>query len=256
MTISNLVSATLFQHDDDRHAAWPGVESPPWTQGDPGWHRVGPVDVDAIATPQCLAQIEEAVPASLDPGALLPRLRSAYDACIVSMRAAGSDTDARQRQLQISQALSDSISAEQERDKARRERDLARAEIAGLQASTGNLSALVDGQHALLEKAKATMTALHGAASPIDESGGDFDARIPASAFARFVDAHAELLHAMAQSPVAAPAAPGVDALADARRAVATIAMVGHFNDQDVILRKTVLDMLDRLIGARAVDAE
>jgi len=94
------------------------------------------------------------------------------------------------------------------RDEARRERDLARAEIAGLQASTGHLSALVDGQHALLEKAKATMTALHGSASPIDESGGDFDARIPASAFARFVDEHAALLHAMAQSPVAAPAAP------------------------------------------------
>jgi hypothetical protein len=100
----------------------------------------------------------------------------------------------------------------QARDEARRERDLARAEIAGLQSSTVHLSALVDGQHALLEKAKATMTALHGSASPIDESGGDFDARIPASAFARFVDAHAELLHAMAQSPVAAPAAPAVDA--------------------------------------------
>lgn len=98
------------------------------------------------------------------------------------------------------------------RDAARRERDLARVEIAGLQASTGHLSALVDGQHALLEKAKATMTDLHGSASPIDESGGDFDARIPASAFARFVDAHAELLHTMAQSPVAAPAAPAVDA--------------------------------------------
>jgi len=96
----------------------------------------------------------------------------------------------------------------QARDEARRERELARAENAGLQASTGHLSALVDGQHALLEKAKATMTALHGSASPIDESGGDFDARIPASAFARFVDAHAELLHAMAQSPAAAPAAP------------------------------------------------
>lgn len=98
------------------------------------------------------------------------------------------------------------------RDAARRERELARAEIAGLQASTGHLSALVDNQHALLEKAKVTMTYLHGAASPVDESRGDLDARIPASAFARFVDAHAELLHAMAQSPVAAPAAPAVDA--------------------------------------------
>lgn len=94
------------------------------------------------------------------------------------------------------------------RDAARRERDLVRVEIAGLQASTGHLSALVDNQHALLEKAKATMTDLHGAASPVDESRGDLDARIPASAFARFVDAHAELLHAMAQSPVAGPAAP------------------------------------------------
>lgn len=57
MTATKL--ATLFAHDDGRHAVWPGVESPPWTHGDPGWHRVGPVDVDAIATPQCLAQIEE-----------------------------------------------------------------------------------------------------------------------------------------------------------------------------------------------------
>jgi hypothetical protein len=64
---------------------------------------------------QALDAFAGAVPASLEPGALLPRLRSAYDACIVSMRAAGSDTDARQRQLLISQALSDSISAEQAR---------------------------------------------------------------------------------------------------------------------------------------------
>ena len=69
MTATKL--ATLFAHDDGRHAVWPGVESPPWTHGDPGWHRVGPVDVDAIATPQCLAQIEE--PAGAAPAAVAPQ---------------------------------------------------------------------------------------------------------------------------------------------------------------------------------------
>lgn len=41
-------SATLFEHEDGRYAVWPGTESPPWTQGDAKWHRVGPVDVSAF----------------------------------------------------------------------------------------------------------------------------------------------------------------------------------------------------------------
>ena len=46
-----------------------------------------------------------------------------------------------------------------------------------------------------------------------------------------------------------------VDALQDVRSAVAAIASVGQYNDQDVILRKSVLAMLDRHIAAPAVDA-
>ena len=42
-------TATLFEHEDGRHAVWNGTDSPPWTIGDPKWHRVGPVDVSSIA---------------------------------------------------------------------------------------------------------------------------------------------------------------------------------------------------------------
>ncbi len=36
---------TLFEHEDGRYATWPGAGSPPWTNGDAKWHRVGPVRV-------------------------------------------------------------------------------------------------------------------------------------------------------------------------------------------------------------------
>lgn len=44
-------AATLFEHDDGRYAVAPGTESPAFTRNDPAWHRVGPVDVSALATP-------------------------------------------------------------------------------------------------------------------------------------------------------------------------------------------------------------
>ena len=60
----------------------------------------------------------------------------------------------------------------------------------------------------------AVMKAVELRGSPIDESDGDLDARIPYEAWSTFVDARAALLHAVAQSPVAAP-----QAQADARDA-------------------------------------
>lgn len=85
------------------------------------------------------------------------------------------------------------------RDQARRERDAARAEIAGLESSVGHLSAMVDGQTRLVQKAVAIMKALHESATPID--GPDMDACIPGHAFRVFVDGHAELMHALAVGP-------------------------------------------------------
>lgn len=89
------------------------------------------------------------------------------------------------------------------RDEARRARDMLIVENAGLTASVGHLSRLVDEQQSTLLRAKDAMTALHNSASPVDESRGDLDARIPASDFHKFVDEHAALIHAIAQSPVA-----------------------------------------------------
>lgn len=44
-------AATLFQHDGGRYAVASGAESPAFTRNDPAWHRVGPVDVSALALP-------------------------------------------------------------------------------------------------------------------------------------------------------------------------------------------------------------
>jgi hypothetical protein len=35
----------LYGHDDGRHAVAPSAEAATFTRGDPGWHRVGPVEV-------------------------------------------------------------------------------------------------------------------------------------------------------------------------------------------------------------------
>jgi hypothetical protein len=36
---------TLFEHDDGRYAVAPSAEAATFTRGDPGWHRVGPVEM-------------------------------------------------------------------------------------------------------------------------------------------------------------------------------------------------------------------
>lgn len=56
----------------------------------------------------------------------------------------------------------------------------------------------------LLTRAMCAMQALHAAASPVNESAGDLDARIPASVFTEFVDEHARLLHEIAAADKAA----------------------------------------------------
>lgn len=79
----------------------------------------------------------------------------------------------------------------------RQELGALQAQCAGLEASNGHLSALVDRHLASLRRAATTMKELHEAATP-DESTPDLDARIPAHAFRVFVDSHAELLQELA----------------------------------------------------------
>ncbi|MEG0922006.1 MAG: hypothetical protein RSD57_12380 [Comamonas sp.] len=81
--------------------------------------------------------------------------------------------------------------------------DLQSVETAAFESSVGHLSALVDEQREQLERAKNAMTAIHNTARPADESIGDMDAIIPYDVYARFVDEHAALIHATANSPVA-----------------------------------------------------
>lgn len=73
------------------------------------------------------------------------------------------------------------------------------ATIAGLEASTGHLSAMVDELRALLGRALANFTTLHNAAKP-DEDGPDIDAIIPGGVFARFVDEDAAIRYALNQT--------------------------------------------------------
>lgn len=87
----------------------------------------------------------------------------------------------------------------QERDEARKQRDLCKVEIAGLNSSVGHLSAMVDGQTRLVQKAVQAMKALHETAKPDD--GPDMNAIIPAAAFHVFVDVHAELMFALKHGP-------------------------------------------------------
>jgi hypothetical protein len=89
---------------------------------------------------------------------------------------------------------------------------VSQAEYAGLVSSIGHLGALVDHLREQLRKAAATMSALHGTASPVDEGRGDLDARIPDHAFRVFVDEHAALLHELAHGLSAEPDAASVPA--------------------------------------------
>ena len=63
-------AATLFEHADGRYAVAAGSESPTFTQGDPAWHRVGPVDVSALS-------VAPAVASALPSVAVLRALRMA-----------------------------------------------------------------------------------------------------------------------------------------------------------------------------------
>lgn len=95
----------------------------------------------------------------------------------------------------------------QARDDARRERDAMRAELAGMEASSGHLSALVDDLRGLLAESMRVMKALHESATPDD--GPDMDAIIPAGAFRQFVDDNAQLMHLIHVSPHELPVAAG-----------------------------------------------
>lgn len=83
--------------------------------------------------------------------------------------------------------------------------DVDQATAAGLSASVGHLSRLVDEQTLLLARAMLVMKTLHESASPDD--GPDMNAIIPAAAFREFVDADAALRHAIAHGPVSIDAA-------------------------------------------------
>lgn len=74
-----------------------------------------------------------------------------------------------------------------------------RVSVAGLESSVNHLCALVDEARSIAKDAMKAMKELHESASP-DESTPDIDASIPGASFARFVDAHAALLHRIKQS--------------------------------------------------------
>jgi hypothetical protein len=48
---------TLYEHEDGRYAVAAGQKSPAFTYGDPKWHRVGPVDVSALAASATPAEV-------------------------------------------------------------------------------------------------------------------------------------------------------------------------------------------------------
>lgn len=70
-------------------------------------------------------------------------------------------------------------------------------EKAGLQASSMHLTLQLSRLSDIATRAVAAMKALHDAASQIDESQGDFDARVPYLAFTEFTDEHARLAAAL-----------------------------------------------------------
>jgi hypothetical protein len=58
--------AWLYEHEDGRYAVAPGVESPAFTHNDPAWHRLGPVDVSALASPAPASEPEGVSPIDAD----------------------------------------------------------------------------------------------------------------------------------------------------------------------------------------------
>lgn len=75
------------------------------------------------------------------------------------------------------------------------------ATIAGLEASVGHLSQMVDELRLLLSTSMDAMKEVEQNGSPIDESHGNVDCRVPYEHWAKFVDARAKLLYAIKHSP-------------------------------------------------------
>ena len=88
------------------------------------------------------------------------------------------------------------------------------ATIAGLESSVGHLSVMVDELRLMLGDAMNAMTELHSKVTP-DEDTPNIDGIVPAAAYAKFVNAHADLLYRIHHSPHAGqlsrlPAAHGI----------------------------------------------
>lgn len=91
-------TATLFEHDDGRYAVSPGTESPAFTRNDPAWHRVGPVDVSALA------------PA--EPVAVAKALRRAFSLGQTYWQQADSESYSQNRKSEETRAKFDALVAE------------------------------------------------------------------------------------------------------------------------------------------------
>lgn len=74
------------------------------------------------------------------------------------------------------------------------------ATIAGLEASVGHLSQMVDELRLLLGTSMDAMKEVEQNGSPIDESHGNVDCCVPYGRWAKFVDARAKLLYAIRNS--------------------------------------------------------
>lgn len=75
------------------------------------------------------------------------------------------------------------------------------ATIAGLEASVGHLSQMVDELRLLLGTSMDAMKEVEQNGCPIDESDGNVDCRVPYEQWANFVDSRAKLLYAIKHSP-------------------------------------------------------
>ena len=57
MATSDTTAPVLYQHEDGRYGIAPTAELATFTRGDPGWHRVGPVDVVEHASDQASVKV-------------------------------------------------------------------------------------------------------------------------------------------------------------------------------------------------------
>lgn len=75
------------------------------------------------------------------------------------------------------------------------------ATIAGLEASVGHLSQMVDELRLLLGTSMDAMKKVEQSGSPIDESHGNVNCCVPYEHWSNFVDARAKLLYAIKHGP-------------------------------------------------------